>query len=230
MAKIKYGPMVGQASGSVAATVFSRNRYGSYTRNRAIPISVTSPAAQAQKALMTQVSQAWQSLSTAERLSWESWAATHPITDRLGDAQILAPSTAFQMINMRALQAGGSGVSAPPVGTPPSGVLTLTPSGDIGAGDFNLAYTATPLGASEVLYIWAAVVSSPGIKYVRNLFKLVTVTGVAQASPYDPQTDIEARFGPLQVGQIVHYEVQVVDQDTGLASGRFPTQVAVTST
>ncbi len=230
MAKIILGPMVGAASGSVGATTFSHNRYGTYTRRRAIPVkSTTTPATNA-KARFTSRSQAWQGLTSGQRLAWKEWALDHPITDTLGQQQTLQPNAAYIMLNARLEALALTPITDPPVAAPPAGLLTLVADADIGAGSVELVFTATPLGATEYLSIKAAIVSSAGILYVENLLRQIGASAAAATSPFDYQTLIEARFGTLIVGQTVHVEVLIIDSATGLISGALKSTVVVDST
>lgn len=231
MAKIRLGVIVGEASGSLGSTVFSHSRYGSYVRLRAVPTRVTTPAAEQAKARLSGASKLWGQLTNSERLAWTTWSQTNPFTDRLGDKRILSGQAAVTRLNVNIVNCGGTPITEPPATSAPGGVLSVTATYDIGAGNFSLAFTPTPLGTNDHLYVWAAVVNSPGVTYVQNLFKLVRVGAAATASPVSTiQADIEARFGPLAVGQQVFYQLQVVDGTTGLVSGKFPTSGTVVST
>lgn len=219
MAKIKYGAMVAEASGSVGGVVFSHNRYGTYTRRRAIPTKSLSPAALAAKGLLASISQAWAGLTEPVRLQWRTWAATNPVTDALGDSQVLTGHAAFCMLNCRLVGAGSSVISSPPVISAPNGLTGFAGTFDIGTGDFEVTWTNTPLGAGVKVEIWAAVVSEPGISFVENLYKRVMLSTAPGTSPVDSLSAIEARFGTLIVGQQVFIKARAFDTATGLVSG-----------
>lgn len=230
MAKIILGPMVGAASGSVGATTFSHNRYGTYTRRRAIPVkSNTVPATNA-KARFTSRSQAWQLEADATRLAWREWANDHPITDTLGQQQILQPNAAYIRLNTRLEAVGLPPIILPPIAAPPTGLLSLVVDGDIGLGDVDLEFTTTPLSATQHLNIYAAVVNSAGITYVQNLLRQIGISGAAAVSPFDIETLVENRFGTLIVGQTLHVEVSVIDSATGLISGALKSTIVITTT
>lgn len=219
--KFKGGPAVSVASGSIGGTTFSRNRYGPYTRTRAIPTLVSNANTLAVRARLAQVSQAWGALTSAQMLAWSVYADSSPITDRLGDKQVLTPHAAFVQINARILLAGGTMVSVPPADEAPPSLLTCVGTFDIGAGTSTLAYTTTPLAASDCLYVQAAVLTRPGQRYWRNRLKLVHVSAAALASPFDYQASVEARFGALVVDQRVVLLASVLDKLTGLLSAPF---------
>lgn len=218
MAKFRPGIAVGQISGSVAGNTFAHNRYGMYIRNRAVPTKATSNYAQNIKAYLAASSQQWQGLTAAQQQAWKTWAQGNPITDVLGEQQVLSGHAACVMLNTRLRQIPDTPIDVPPTLDPPNALLTLTPTFDIGAGNFELAFTATPLGANERLQVRAAVVGSAGITYVKNLLKLVQTSAAAQASPLDIETATATRFGTLQVGDYVHIYANVIDDSTGLVS------------
>lgn len=230
MAKIRTGAIVQQISGSVAGNTFSHNRFGAYIRARSIPIGSSSTAAQNARAYLSTASAAWGALTEAQQKTWISWAQNNPIVDSLGEKRILTGQMAYVQIQARVLQNGDSLLSAPPQEASPQGLASLSLSLDIGAGSFGVVYTTTPLGAGLSLWLRCAVVDSGGINYVRNLLKLVSKTPAAQASPYDFQSDAEARFGTLAVGQYVHVLAQVYDEDTGLLSQPLSAKGVVVST
>jgi hypothetical protein len=230
MAKFTPGPMVAAVSGSQGGTVFSRNRYGAYTRYRAIPTKSTTQAATNAKSRLTTASQAWNGLTAAQRLAWGNWAAQNPVVDALGQQQVLAGNAAYIKLNNILAYAGESAISDPPITDPPSALTSLSATYDIGAGTFALTFAATPLAADDMLVTWVAVVNSPGITYVSNLLRLVDFSAKAQATGLDVQTEIEAVFGALVVDQVVHYRCQVLDTATGLRSQPLATSGTVVST
>lgn len=225
------GAVVGEASGSLGTTVFSHNRYGSYARLRAVPTKATSLYATLAKGILTSASKQWGQLTSAQRKAWQTWAQSNPIVDRLGDKRILSGQAAVTRLNSNTLNTSGNFITDPPASAAPGPIESITATYDIGAGTFALAFTPTPLAATEYLYVWCAVTNSPGVTYVENLYKLVFVGAAATASPVASiQAAIEARFGTLQEGQQVFYKLQVVDGATGLVSGFLPAQGVVVST
>lgn len=224
------GPLAAALSGSTGGTTASRNRYGVYFRTRAIPVTSTTPAALNAKGRLATASQAWESLTEAQRLSWSEWAVDHPIIDRIGQQQTLAGNAAYIQINSRLAAIAEAPLSVPPVAGAPTGLLTLVQTCDIGTGNFDLVYTATPLGATEKLYIQAAVVDSGGINYVTNKLRLVGQSAAAQASPFDHQSLLVARFGAILENQWVHVLISVVDTATGLLSGALSAKTQVIDT
>jgi len=224
------GPIFGAASGRLGGIVASHNKYGMYFRNGSIPVKATSPAALNAKARMATISQQYQSLTSAQKLAWLAWCTTNPGTNRLGQQITLSPNAAYVSLNTRLHFLGVASIVDPPLTPAPVALLTLVQSCDIGIGTFDLTFTATPLGAADVLWIQSCVVDSSGINWVQNLLRLIGATAGAQASPFDHEALVTARFGTLQVGQTVHSQVAAVDSTNGQISPALATKTLVTST
>ncbi len=228
--KFTPGPTIAAASGSIGGTVYSHNRGGMYTRNRSIPITSSSSFALNAKQRLATASQDWQSLTDAQRFSWANWALQNPVTDALGFPRHLSGHQAFTGLNARRAGHGDASLNDPPIVPAPDGLLTLVLTADIGTGDVEIAFTATPLGANTHLDLEAAVTNSPGITNVNNLLKCVVFSADAQASPFVFEADLIARLGTLVVGQKVFVRVSVYDTATGQKSLPLTSSAVVIST
>jgi hypothetical protein len=224
------GPLAGAVSGSIGGTTFSHNRGGSYMRRRAIPVVSTSPAALAAKNRLAAGSQAWQTLTDGQRLAWTEWSNENPSVNALGNQITLTGHQSFVGNHSRQLNAGTATLTAPPIVVAPDPLISLTASFDIGIGDFDIVFTATPIGAAELLWLVVSVHNSPAINYVENIKRFVGVSTAAQASPFDSQALIEAKFGTLVVGQHVDIFAHVFSSDTGLLSTALRVNGTVVST
>ncbi len=228
--KFTPGPTIAAASGSIGGTVYSHNRGGMYTRNRAIPITSTTSFALNAKQRLATASQNWQSLTDVQRFSWDNWALQNPVTDALGFPRHLSGHQAFVGLNSRRAANGDAQLTAPPIVPAPDGLLTLVVDGDIGLGDVDITFTATPLGANDHLYIQAAVTNSQGITNVNNLLRLLAFSAAAATSPLDIQTIVEARLGTLIVAQKLFVRVSVYNDLTGLLSLPLVSSVVISTT
>jgi hypothetical protein len=92
--------LLAQASGALAGAVASHNRGGMYLRARSIP---TNPATDAQQDVRTcfgALADMFQTLSVAERQSWEDYAENVLITDRLGEPRKATALNMFEKCNI----------------------------------------------------------------------------------------------------------------------------------
>jgi len=78
--------------------------------------------------------------------------------------------------------------------------------------------------------VWAALVDSPGINYVKNLYKLVALSALEAASPLDIEDEVTARWGSPSVGQVLHVRAAVVTDEVGIPSGFLSDSIAVVDT
>ncbi len=218
MAIFTPGPAVAAVSGSIGGTVFSRNRGGAYMRNRAVPVDPNTAYQIAVRAVLANQSQAWAALSDAQRQAWESWATQNTVTNALGNQIRLSGHQAFVQINSRLDFVDATTFSVPPITSAPLGLDSISLTSDIGTGTFEIAFTATPLAADVGLWYNAAIVSSAGIRYVKNLLRFAELTSSAETSPTDVEAAIAARLGTLSVGQTVHVRAAAFDNLTGLLS------------
>jgi len=227
MALFTPGPLAGQVSGRVGSSVFSHNRGGTYIRNGTIPKKVLSPAAIAAKARLTTLSRQWQAIAADDRMAWTTWAATNPITNRLGGKTVLAPHMAYMQLNARLNLGGFAEISLPPITPAPAPLTSLSLACAAGAGTAVLTTAPTPVGATLALWVEAAVVDLPSQTYLENIWKTIEVSSINQATGMDVAATLENRFGSMMEGQIVHVRVSVIDSLTGLLSGPLYAQDAV---
>lgn len=218
MAKIMHGSLAGAVSGAEGNVVYSHNRYGAYIRARVIPTKRQTQWTNLARGILGAASKAFGGLTEVNRQAWETWAASNPITDRLGQKQVMDPHAAYVTINSRILRCGGTMVSAPPIVAPPSLPAGLAVTMDTGAGAMAVTWTGGALSASEVLWLEAATTCNPGVRYFGNLMKLITVSAVSQSSPYDYQSDLEGRFGAVATGQGILMRVRVCSKVSGRLS------------
>jgi len=230
MAKVRFGTLAGQISGSIGSTVFSHGRGGAYVRQRSIPVTHTSIPAMQIKAWFSASSVHWATLGETVRLSWQEWAKANPYTDRLGEKRVLDGHAAYTMLCSRLLIMGGTYSTTPPVVPAPSALLTLGLAADIGAGTCGLVFTATPVPAATEMWVWAAVSDTASQKYVRNRLRLVAHYPAAAASPQLIKTEVEVRLGTLVVGQRLTVQVQMCSTANGLISLPIRADASVIST
>lgn len=217
---MKYTPgiAVSQMSGSLGGVTASRNKGGQYFRDRAVPTTATSAPALNAKARLSLYSATWATLTDVQRASWHRYGTIKPTIDTLGMPKILTGLQAYVAINTRLNLAGNAAIVAPPIGSDPNALTTATATFDIGAGTSTLIFTPTPLGATNKLWLEAAVVDSPGINYIQSFKRFVVASAANLASPYDYQAAVEAVFGPLVVGQKLVLLPMVFSTTTGLLS------------
>lgn len=225
MAIFTPGPVIGSISGSVGGAVFSHNRGGPYIRRRPIPVNGGDLPQSDVRDEFVKASQLWGSRTAANQAQWNTWASNNKVPNALGNLIQLTGHQAFvQICTWRGI-AGWDYATAAPTAARPSPFLTYSLTGDIGAGSVTFVFTDTPVGATRHIVIWSAVVDSPGIRYVKNLYKLTVISSLNEASPYDIQTAVEAIWGTLIVGQTLWVKAQKLNDPDGTRS--IPVQMVI---
>ena len=128
----------------------------------------------------------------------------------------MSGNAAYVELNSRLIAAGDVLITTPPSPTPVTPLLSVTPSYDIGAGNFQIAFTGTPLAAAHRLVVYACITVSASQLYVQGKWRRLEYTSAAKASPYVCDVPVAQRFGTLQVGQIFHWRVAVLQSASGL--------------
>jgi len=100
MALIKYGGGIIQMAGSIAGTVFARNRYGNYARARTKPVNPNSPGQQSARAALAWLVEHWASTVTAaQRSAWNTYGSNVAMLNRLGESMNLSGFNQFVRSN-----------------------------------------------------------------------------------------------------------------------------------
>jgi len=114
MAKVKFGQGVAKIMGRIGGTIFSQNKGGNYMKNYNVP---TNPQTQKQllvRALFGTNSTSYANLTQIQRDGWDSWAATLPYENSVGDIYYLTGKGLFQKSNQVLATAGVTLLTAPP--------------------------------------------------------------------------------------------------------------------
>lgn len=115
MALVKLGGGVVGISGSIAGNTFARNRFGAYMRARTKPVNPQSARQTVARSRIGFLAEEWSdTLTAAQRLAWETYAAAIGWTNRLGEVVHLTGFNHFVRSNAMILACGGSVVAAGP--------------------------------------------------------------------------------------------------------------------
>lgn len=125
---MKYVPsaLVGQLSRSQGSTVASHNRFGSYFRNRTIPVNPNTGKQAAVRAQIAAFSAQWRTLSDAQRGAWTALGASMSRLDSQGQPYTLTGLQAFESVNRNQSTAGNATVTDAPTFVPPTALTLVT--------------------------------------------------------------------------------------------------------
>lgn len=198
MAKITPGAMAGAISGSIGSTTYSRNRFGPYMRNKAIP---TNPNTQRQDLFRSQfsslVTRFKEVLTSAQVSGWSIFSKNSPKTDSLGSSYTPTAINSYVSINSLLLLAGLSVIDdAPaisgmtnPINYDSTGfaiseatqILTITAAADISGFDPSLD--------DDILLLFQGLPKNPNVNYFGGPFRFIgMIQGNNGAPPAFPNT------------------------------------------
>ena len=233
MAKVSFGGGVSSASGKIGGTVYSRNKGGAYFKNWVVPNNPQSTKQTAQRTLLSQKSEAWRNLTDGQRTSWQTYADSNPILDRLGNTIVLSGAQAYIRININRTNAGDSATQAdtPSAASFTADIIDTTEDTtiDISDEDFQIALDS---GAAEnqILFTHCSKPVSAGVTNTNSDLRLIAVHTLdaddISNGYYDIFTEYEAYIGSISGKAGFRVNTSVREYDEGL----FSTQSKVTGT
>lgn len=251
MALIKLSSIgITSISGKAGGSVYSRNRGGAYVKNFVIPTNTFTELRQQVRAMFGAISSAWRNLTQSQRNSWAAQSPNYPYTNKVGDSKTLSGIALHNSLNTNLMTAGLPMIATAvaPQGT--NGIIGSSSGSvfDIGTGDiFSLALILEEDNTvPDNTYV---IECTPGISasknFVENEFRVITSTSIGTGSnPTSAglsNTDFAggadgllnlytAKLGTPSVGDIVHFRVWAVNEDTGEVSAKWYGNATVTST
>ncbi len=220
MAKIKLSAIVSEMRGKLNGSVFSKNRGGAYVRTKVTPVNPQTLAQGNVRAALTNLSQAWKSLTEAQRLAWNSAVSQFTSTDIFGDIKTPSGINLFNKLNLNL-----TAIAAPPISVPPLAVSvgyfdTLTVAADQSASTIAATFTTVGESADQTVIVEATPCVSAGKSFVKSEFRQIGTFAGNGASPQALGAMWAAKFGSLVTGQKIFVRLKFVDKNTGV-SGQY---------
>jgi hypothetical protein len=227
MAKILLGASIGDMRGKQGGTVYSRNRYANYTRNKTIPVNPNTAKQSAVRSALGALSSAWRSLSASDRNAWAALADALAPTNVFGQAFKYTPFNVYIKSNQTLQSAGLPTLQAPDVIPPSFPVLETSVGGDV--SDNKLEYAAlfdgdpvTPEGLVLVVQATPAVSASVSNASVERTYRYILTTAQEQdfTTPYNLLSDWTSVFGSdgFVEGNVIYIRTKMISLTTGLTS------------
>lgn len=185
-------------SGSIGKQTYGIGRNGQFVRYRAIPANPKTIAQEAQRALLTTVSQDWDGLTDDQRTAWSVAASGYNSKSRLGTHGPLTGNQYFCRINATLGLLALDQVDAPPAyiapGADPTSSLTITNT--VGVIAVKLGEPSDP---GNTLQVWSGKPCKPGVQRTPELFFLGVCPTPSQGSSTITSL-VTAKWGVLPVG------------------------------
>jgi hypothetical protein len=186
--------LVDQASGSMGGITGSRNRFGVYLRQKAMPVNPNTSRQQAVRTIFAAVTSAWFNILTApQRAAWDAYGAGVAMRDALGETIYLTGLNHYVRSNVPRLQSGLARVDEGPTdftlpGADPALAVTATHSNQHLSIAFNnsLAW-AVEAGGALLVFGGRPVMAS--INFNKGPYRLCGhVAGATPTPPTSPAT------------------------------------------
>ena len=227
MAKVKFSALVAEMRNKLNGSVFSRNRGGAYLRNKVTPTNPKTIAQVQARNLLTQFSQAWRTLTQAQRDSWSSVVSQWARTDIFGDIVNPSGNTLYNRLNINIAIAGGAPINSAPAPMGVAPISDLSVVADAGAETILLDFATTPVPADTALLIEASPMCSPGISNANSKFRVITVLAEGIASGVDVGGEYATKYGALVEGQKLFVRAKFINMLTGETSQLLSTSTVV---
>ncbi len=216
-AKVLFTAVVADMRNKLNGTVFSKNRYGAYTRTKVTPVNPQTTAQQNARNRLSTNSQAWRGLTESERQGWIDAAVNFPFTDIFGNSKILSGQALFVKLNTNlSLIVGTPLTSAPsPIAIP--ALNSITAVADASAQSLNITIDPTPVPADFNLNFFTTGNVTPGKNFVKNLFRFTESASAATGPTLDISASFLAVHGDPVEDQKIFVRAQLVSRLTGQA-------------
>lgn len=113
MARIKFGGIVSDISGSVGGSTFQKSLYGSILRNKPLPIHKRTFGQEVIRYHLQQLHAAWRTLTTPERIQWNRFINFSNQTIRRDSGVLMSGHDLFIKYNLIKLMIGDAILTVP---------------------------------------------------------------------------------------------------------------------
>lgn len=225
--KIKFGAFITEGRGKAGGTVFSKNKGGSYAKNKVTPANPQTAAQTDQRNKLALQSSTWRQLLESQRIAWNDAAPNFPVVNVFGDTVFLSGISLRNQLNLNLLKVGATEIMTPPS---PAGVvaaiianasLVLSP-----APAFEIEYT-TALDSDMSVLVSATTSFSAGIFNFKSRLRNLIVDDTAGSTSVSFLTEYLAQFGNPSPGAKIGLSIVTVNNVTGESSPPQLTSVIV---
>ena len=114
MALIKMGAWIVDVRGKIGGTVFTKGRSGAVARNKVTPVNPRTSRQSAVRAALGALSQAWRTLTQAQRDAWNAAVSSFSKTNIFGDTVNPTGKNLYVGLNTNLEKVSASAIAVPP--------------------------------------------------------------------------------------------------------------------
>jgi len=227
MAKVKFSALISDMRNKLNGSVFSKNRAGSYLRNKVTPVNPQTTSQVGVRATFTSLSQNWRGLTEEQRLSWASQVESYKRTDIFGDLKSPSALNLYMRLNGNLAVIGEAPIATAPVAGDAPSVTAVSVLADVSLASMEVTFEPLSVPANTKFVLDATKPVSAGKNFVKSEYRQIAVLNTAEPSPYEAWAAYVAKFGAPQAGQKVFVRLTPIDSTTGLRGQSLTASVIV---
>ena len=221
MARIKFGMMMTDARGKLGGHVFTKAKSGATIRTKVSPLNPKTSAQSEARSALGANSQAWRTLTEAQRLAWNSAAQEVSKTNAFGDTYFPSGKNYFTAVNNNLRNVGGSVILDPPALVEMPGLTSVDVDFDLVAEQLDIAPFYVGVDTDIIMVCNATSGQSAGRYNFSGKYRKFIGFSLAGAPNNTALYDFYVlKFGVPSAGQKVSFEFYLVNQTTGQVSPR----------
>lgn len=220
MALVKWSGLVAEVRGKINGTVFARNRYSCYARNKVTPHNPRTQEQQKIRAMFAQLSKKWRELSQDERKAWNRVVADFIKTNIFGDKHKPSGFNLFIRINMNLQLINRPMINLPPIPAPVDSIQVIKLKIDVPSNLLDIFVESKSI-ITHIPLILVTRPLSPGITFVKSELRMIDYS-IEFTAPNQYILHIgdkyKTKYGSLSnfIGQQFFYKITPIDKKTGL--------------
>lgn len=222
MAKVQFGIIVTDVTGSIGGVTFQKNASGSIIRRRSFPASGIPDGKTGIQVALFSLLQTWQGLTLTQKNTWNIFAGANPKTNKFGQLKKLTGLNWYTSVNFQRRELGLADFTVPPVNSIPEVVSSLEVTIKLTKLEITLG-GPFDFGDNSIL-VWGTQPTTRSTSTVNQLLKKLTTLTTGPIGTFDITAAWTAATGfpwePLNLfptGTII-IKVQSVRRSTGITS------------
>lgn len=217
MAKVKFSALISDMRNKLNGSVFSKNRAGSYLRNKVTPSNPSTPSQALVRSILGTLASTWRTLTDPQRDAWNAAVESWLTTDIFGDTVTPSGFQLYVRLNGNIVNAGGVAITDPPAPVGISGAILLTAVPDISLLELLCVTDPDPVPAGQEMIVEATAPLSAGINNFSGKYRKIG-TVAAAGSIGNQYANFLAKFGAPTAGLKSSLRVKFVNLTTGESS------------
>lgn len=216
MGKVKFSFAVSEIRNKVGGVVYSRNRYGAYVRNYAVPTGAASSTQLFARNAFGTSSALWKTLTQSQRNDWQNFATLLSKTDVFNQQYKSTGFAVFMQVNQELQWWGGSIITTPPILYPMPLLTGLNVALNMSTSNLTWSFDRNNLTSDYAVVELGTLPQSTGVNFFKNLYRTFGATGNGTMFPLNLYGNFVAAFGTLISGKRYGCSAYVIDKRNGL--------------